>query len=857
MDLNSRFYGCESLGFPAVSNYDYEINSPSRGLNNISFRWEEVAAESIYLLKEATASGSFESNLAYTGITNYTGVNYITTGNLRNTTSYLGWTISGNRTVYIGTSGIFVNSGDLPGVTSSFQAHPLDGEQSIGLYCWTGGGNPTVYANLMQTGLEGPFINTGKHQLYLEAKINYGGTGQLYAYPRGFAGGALVASYDSVSRSWINTTPTGYFTISGNTQKIKFDFICSNFPGTTPTGYDVFISNPSTGKFITVDNIHIDAYFKKNAFLDYLVPYGYIIQVTPDLGWHNITDMFEASELLPNPHLRTLGPFGTDFGNLTDNEDNSVTAIIDQSDFEETIIDSYSKYLWRAIAINDIGQPSAGGLPARFSYVGKEVDSLFVIDPVKETDSPLKVITGTRSKDMIVVLDDNETHPCVTYPSINTWRIEVSLSSSVRVLKIYAKGIGGSTSSIRYVELKSKLFAQNESALWNVFDEHGLVADIERLPGESNYDYSNRIKDVYKNRGGSSLQGILNGASRELAVAKIPEGLKLSILKDQNNIPKIDKLQIDVTSYSLRVTSDISFITEHVYVDPVYGTAILTKLPCERPEYLFIDNTRKIDIADCEIVDNDTKDEYSIAIKDTGAFGKFIELKYKYYDELLFKHYPTLEDLLLAINNLTINNSQVLKCEIGSLLSGNEKSLGLFISSLLLTKDPGYIAWSPIIIKKISDRGYRNYFLSENQDIRTSEYYKYVAELKNNTKIFWGAVEADRDRWGSSESKALSMDSIPTCFDPGLSHIIDYVTGSASKVDPIVAWGKNYTATDGSKLINAGLSHLLFSPGVAYKNDLKPSIYYTTSRLVNSEDSNINIGPKKNDNNIVLFSGQR
>lgn len=67
MNPGDRFYGCETLGFPEVINYDYLDNIPIRGINDRSFRWEEVAVQSIYQMQEATYNGSFETNF-YTGI---------------------------------------------------------------------------------------------------------------------------------------------------------------------------------------------------------------------------------------------------------------------------------------------------------------------------------------------------------------------------------------------------------------------------------------------------------------------------------------------------------------------------------------------------------------------------------------------------------------------------------------------------------------------------------------------------------------------------------------------------------------------------------------------------------------------
>lgn len=56
--------------------------------------------------------------------------------------------------------------------------------------------------------------------------------------------------------------------------------------------------------------------------------------------------------------------------------------------------------------------------------------------------------------------------------------------------------------------------------IWNAFDEFGLLLGIHRLYGERNSAFQARILDVFKNPGGASKQGIINGLSRELGIAK-------------------------------------------------------------------------------------------------------------------------------------------------------------------------------------------------------------------------------------------------------------------------------------------------------------------------------------------------
>jgi len=863
MNPNDRFYGCESLGFPEVSNYDFDENIPNRGVEDRNFRWEEVAAPTVYMLKEATVSGSFENNLF--SYANHTGVNYITTGlTSGNSSSFPGWYITGSRTVWIGQSGIYVFSGDIPGVTGLFQAHPIDGDSAIGLYCSSTGitSSPAVYSTLIATGVEGPIILDQKHQLYLQAKLNYGTTGLLKAYIRGWQGGSVVAYYNPLSGVWQLSAPTESFSVGNNITTIKYDFTCSNFPAATPTQFDVYITNQVSGTFLTVDNIHLDAYFKQNAFLDYLVPSGYVIQLTPDLGWHNIMDMFDSNENLVNPHLKNLGPFVVDFGNLKDNLDNSVTATVDYSDFLNSTTSTYKKYMWRAIPLSPNGQLGVGGYPQKFNYIGDEINKLFTVDELVQDDlSTLKVITGTKSKTMTILVDNLENNPGLSYPTSTTWRLEINVGSLSRTIIVRGKDLGGSLTYFKKITLGNKLYDQNITSLWNVFDEHGLVADLERLPQESNYDYSNRIKDSYRNRGSSTFAGIVNGATRELNLSKVPDGLIVSLVKNSFGNPITNSISIEVTSYSLRVFSSLFVTEERLIVDPIFGTAELKYLPVGVPEYCEIDGYGIVPKIKIDLVDDDNKSKYLLKIDAKEALGKFIKIKYQYGIELLFKNNKDLYSIINSLNNITTDYGQrLLDVKISPKLSGNEDSMGLYISEIAVIPDVlSTIAWSPIILKKVSDRGYRDYFIQDDTStLKNTKYYSFVEEVKKGTKIFWGSVEADRARWDAADSKDLAMDSIPTLFDPPLTRILSVFKDKPTVVDPIEAWGRSYIGLNGEYLSNAGLSETFFHPGVGHTNDLTPSIYTTVSKIQGISGFYSNIGPSRNYNNTtVFFSGQR
>jgi hypothetical protein len=55
--------------------------------------------------------------------------------------------------------------------------------------------------------------------------------------------------------------------------------------------------------------------------------------------------------------------------------------------------------------------------------------------------------------------------------------------------------------------------------VWNAFDEFGLLVGLDRLYGERNEAFKNRILDVFRNPGNSTQSGLKNALARELGIS--------------------------------------------------------------------------------------------------------------------------------------------------------------------------------------------------------------------------------------------------------------------------------------------------------------------------------------------------
>jgi hypothetical protein len=861
-----RFPDLCKTEFPAVTNYDYETNFFTRGIENRSFRWQDIQVDSNWLFIEATRSGDFElnsfANLA--GYTGSTGVYTITTGSVADRVSYSPFNLSGGYTIYIPTSGVRLTSGNLTGYTGKTRLiNPIQGNQSIGLYCYNNS-YPRIYTDPIPvdpTGIQ----NDKVHQVYALAFANYsiGATPRAKLYVEALNGTTPIGYYDPVNVVWTPQRPSGFYYVpTGKYTEIKFQFSPATSPLAVADNYSVWFETESTGAFITVDEIHLDQFMERNPYMTGIIPDGYMVQISPDLGWHDKRAMMSQSANSSNPFIKTFGPFSIENGNLIDNLDGSVSATIDEIDFKKVTNDKYKKYLWRAFPVSPNGALGLESVPESFEFIGRSVDENFSVEEVQ--DDPLttvKVIVGTKSENMTIVVDDIASHGNLEYLSQTKWRLTINVLMEKQVVKIYGKHEGGATTSTKFIELKNNLYTPVYQGLWNTFDEHGSLLDIKRLPHESNEDYKNRIRSVTVSPGGSSFLGVANSASRELGVLKIAGAIVLEMPKDKYSISLHNSVAVEFGSVYFRARTASMSIKEKLFVDPVYMTVNLSKHIAEIPTLVQLEDGTPVPVSKTFIdIDEENPSVSRLKIDFLPAKGKFIYVQYNYYEQLLYKDFPTIGDLQEAISKLTDHTGHKLfNCYANQLLSGNEDCLGLFIDSGTLTPNSLLsIGWSPIRIRKISDKHFREYFYRDGESYRNTKFYTYVTELKSNSRTLWGSVQADRDFWDAADNTSRSFDHIPTLMDPEIVSYKTFGTGDTLKrLDSADAWARSYIGTNNETLNNAGLDVRVFQPGVAHTFDLTPGIETFYSRKISPEDLRLSVSPIKFNNNFVIFSGQR
>ena len=859
-NCGGRFPPLCATELPEVTDYDFETNLTTRGKNDRVFRWEDIYVDATWLFLEVTTSGNFEYNTLSSSITSNSGELAITYPNT-SSNAYVNWTLTGGYTYYIGTSGSVLSTGNLSGYQGNqFTANPITTNESIGLWC-NSSNPPRVYCTGLPYNTSGIYDNVS-HQFYAQAICNKytGNLPYLKTLVTANVGGSISGYYDPINKEWTTSYPTGsYYISTGGYTEIKYDFTTVGL-SFTPDDFGILIENSVTGSFITIDDVHIDQYMKKNPFVDYILPTGYLIQITPDLGWHDVKAQFDGSSEVTNPFIKTFGPFSIDNGNLEDNLDNTVSATIDSGDYLAVIQPRYKRYLWRAIGILPNGSLGKAGLPEKFSYVGSEIELDFTVDSIDNSLlSTTKTIVGKKNNRMTILVDGESNHPGLEYPNETSWKLSINIDGISRTLRLRGKDSGGATTSERYVELSNSIEELNTRALWNVFDDHGVLLDVKRIPNESNTSYKERLIDSNVNRGNATFVGIVNGANRELGLKKISDAIYISIPKNSDGQLLHDIIEVIASSATFLARTPDMVYSERVYVDSIHSTITLSKYIHSKPSSITKDNGEEINIDKYSIdIDEDRPSIQRVKIHE--ECSGYVTVVYNYYESLRYKDYSTIGSLVTAINTLTDHAGiKLLNANCSLKLSGGESSLGLFITNTNLTLDSVMnIAWSPITLRKISDKEFREHYISSDGTYHKTKFQEYVSSLRRNSRTFWIDVSTDIDYW-ADEVPPGSFDYIPTLFDPTITFFeTKDLEGNIVRMSAAEAWGRGFLGYSGEMMNNLGIDYKYFQPGVGFSSDLEPAILpiqIDYNKNINQSSyvvENMNIT-----NTSILFSGQR
>ena len=583
---------------------------------------------------------------------------------------------------------------------------------------------------------------------------------------------------------------------------------------------------------------------QSGAILDFLMPDTYLLQITPDLGWHDTLAMFgEGNDVtLHNPHLRNLGPFSIENGTLTDNADNSVQIELSSGQITSAVIDGYNKYVWRAVPWAQ-GNPGLGGLPASFEWISTVEQLHFTVDPIaQETKKSVQVVSGTKGPRVSISTDTENSVAVFVEQTSTTWKVVFNIDRPRIKFRIIATDDGGSAIGFYQVDLTYKDFGQYSAHAWNSFDGFALLASLERLPGESNDSLKARTVDAFTNKGGTHYRGLINGINRELGLHRKDNAIKLERALKTDGTPVESQIDIECTHSRVSVHIPSYVIYDEIkQVDPYNGIVETSKRIKEIISIRTISNQEipNTDYKLSEEIGHISNREIVVSNR-----SGLVKITYQYKEDLNLDAHTTVDDIVAGLRAL-INQSGLnfIKVTLDGTMSGSELSKYLYKTSFTLSSSnkEGAIGWSRIGLFAVSDEEYKWSYASEDNTFFNSAFYEFVLELKSKTNIEWGFVVADKDYWDAIDADWYGRDSLPTVFDVKLAKYVTAIPIGRHDIqfDPWEAFRMAYYY-NGNLIKNVGFPQIAFRSGVGYKRDCAVSV---ATSAVSSAESKVNLSP--------------
>lgn len=598
---------------------------------------------------------------------------------------------------------------------------------------------------------------------------------------------------------------------------------------------------------------------QSGALLDFVMPDYYMVQMTPDIGWHDQLLMFGETEESDraNPHLVNFGPFSIEGGDLSDNGDNSVSVVLPSGQVTNSLSSTYPKYLWRAVPWAN-GVPGLGGIPAAFDWVAEESLLRFDVNPInpEQLDSVQK-ISGTKGSRVTISYIAEDAPPVTIEQSVDTWMISFPIDRPKVKFQILATDEGGTAIAKYPVEISYESFEQKTQHLWNAFDSIALLASVDRLPEESNASLKNRITDAFINKGGTHYSGLISGTNRSLGLLRQDNAIEFSQIVGYSLLPVEPYITIYSTHIDIEFCSP-NFVIENELckIDDYFHTITTTKrvkniISIQRVSG---EDLPYIDYAMSERIGETDNTKIRISEKYSGL----VKITYEYAETVSYADNPRLDQLVEAINNLkNLNGYRFIKAAISPKLSGSELSKNLYKEVVYLDTREGsnlsstFIGWSRLNIASISNDAWKWSHVGADGTFFESIFYEYVQELKSNTNVEWGSVVADQDYWDAVDADWYGVDNLPVTFDIKASHYStkapmrkkydsSLTLKNSTSFDPYEAFRMNYSF-NGVRIANAGFLKWHFRSGVGHEKDCKLSI--ETVLIKSNEGSNINLEP--------------
>lgn len=295
---------------------------------------------------------------------------------------------------------------------------------------------------------------------------------------------------------------------------------------------------------------------------------------------------------------------------------------------------------------------------------------------------------------------------------------------------------------------------QKVKNIFNTFDEHGALLGLERLRGEKNKNYKQRLMDVGINRANSTYHGLINGINRELGLATYDTiEVLVAVTPAAGAVPAVFVDHASITLYEDYLTGTIDTEIEvydkekdnyaHKISDVVTAINASTNFSCT-----LIDALRADDLSMTLIHQDSNVEVFDEVIPMSNRFfinnSDIITGTISFAEtDIFYNRVESSDPSLMVAGDFFVDN------ETGETVVKSTPSGSGTVSYKyrdVKAASPFTLVTSPVLIKDINDDVFQNrmhdQFISatgeEYGGLPKSEYVDIVREVLSKRGLYWG-----------------------------------------------------------------------------------------------------------------------
>lgn len=363
-------------------------------------------------------------------------------------------------------------------------------------------------------------------------------------------------------------------------------------------------------------------------------------------------------------------------------------------------------------------------------------------------------------------------------------------------------------------------------AVFNPFDEFGLVLGLERLPGEKNFDYRKRLLDVGQHRPAATREGLLNSISREVGIRPLYDAVSFCAGTDGDTDTGVlitESPTIEIAQTGLFYDADTLITEETLVVDRVSLKATLTEYPRFADDIVILYGDVHVDASE---YDPDMLGK-TIRFKGTSYADATVIVRYhhrKYFP--FYTDWPdgiTLAELknqLDAFKNSAGHKYIVMAFEdnTGGVVENEKAYKLLVVPPTPLNRTPLVMTAYPVRILELWDPLLKALIENEYGHLYWTQMEGWARDIASKASITWGTCRLDKDHWDIYGKR--NLDVLPHILDPVPVRFFTVGAGVEHTHKEYVFYG-GYAKDGNTRLDRIGSTNSDFKSGIGHDDHLK------------------------------------